>query len=150
MKIVPAISRDAEILTSITKKSKAYWGYTDEQLANWADLLTITEIYIETNSVFNLLMKSEIVGYYSFVNSDKNTIKLDNLFVLPEFIGIGFGKLLMFDLFDRLRNSSIEKIVIESEPYAEKFYEKFGFIKVGQIETATPQRYLPVMELLLK
>ncbi|MDR6969594.1 GNAT superfamily N-acetyltransferase [Flavobacterium arsenatis] len=140
---------DHEILTDITKKSKAYWGYSVEQMKEWSDLLTITKNYIEMNSVYKLSINNSTIGYYSYFNLDENTVKLDNLFVLPNYIGDGFGKMLMNDFLDKIKTTNAEKIILDSEPNAEKFYEKFGFTKVGQIETAINNRFLPIMELKL-
>jgi len=147
MTIQKAIPSDHEILTQITKKSKAYWGYSNEQIEDWSPFLTVTEEYIETNSVFNLMLDNQIIGYYSFFHESENSIKLDNLFVLPDFIGKGFGKLLMNDFLVRLQDLSVQKVVLNSEPNAESFYIKFGFVKIGQIETSIKDRYLPIMEL---
>jgi ribosomal protein S18 acetylase RimI-like enzyme len=147
MTIQKAIPSDHEILTQITKKSKAYWGYSNEQIEDWSPFLTVTEEYIETNSVFNLMLDNQIIGYYSFFHESENSIKLDNLFVLPDFIGKGFGKLLMNDFVVRLQDLSVQKVVLNSEPNAESFYIKFGFVKIGQIETSIKDRYLPIMEL---
>jgi len=146
MTVIKSTIDDNEILTDITKKSKAYWGYSNEQMENWSELLTITKSYIESNIVYKLLIDNAIVGYYSYINLEDDVIKLDNLFVLPEYIGSGLGKLLMNDFMDRLKMTKTKKVVLDSEPNAEKFYEKFGFIKVGQIETAIKDRYLPIME----
>lgn len=44
MRIEKATIQDTEILTQITKKSKAYWGYSEQQMAKWNDNLTITQI----------------------------------------------------------------------------------------------------------
>jgi ribosomal protein S18 acetylase RimI-like enzyme len=150
MIIKKAIPNDHKILTEITKKSKAYWGYSDKQIEIWSEFLTVTKEYIETKSVYNLIIEDEIIGYYSFFHESENTIKLDNLFVLPEFIGKGFGKILMNDFISRLKFNDVKKIVLNSEPNAEEFYKKFGFVKVGQIETSIKDRFLPVMELGIK
>lgn len=150
MMIEKANVNDDLVLTAITKKSKAHWGYSDEQIEIWSEFLTVTKEYIETQSVYKLVVEDRTVGYYSFFHESENTIKLDNLFVLPDFIGKGFGKLLMNDFLIRLEKGNIQKVVLNSEPNAEKFYVKFGFIKVGQIETSIKDRYLPVMELKLK
>ena len=149
MTIKKAIPNDHKILTEITKKSKAYWGYSEEQIEIWSEFLTVTKEYIETKSVYNLVIDDEIIGYYSFFHESENSIKLDNLFVLPDFIGKGFGKILMNDFLDQIKNSDIQKVILNSEPNAEDFYLKFGFVKVGQIETSIKDRYLPVMELKL-
>ncbi len=147
MTVIKSNVEDNEILTNVTKKSKAYWGYSDEQMKKWSELLTITKNYIENNNVYKLLVDNLTVGYYSYFNLDENVVKLDNLFVLPNYIGSGLGKHLMNDFMDRIKSTETQKIVLDSEPNAEKFYEKFGFITVGQIETAIKDRYLPIMEL---
>lgn len=147
MNIEKASINDCEILTQITKKSKAHWGYSNEQIEIWSPYLTVSKEYIKTNSVYNLQIEDRIVGYYSFFHESENIIKLDNLFVLPEFIGKGLGKILMSDFLMRLKNQGIQKVVLNSEPNAEDFYAKFGFVKVGQIETSIKDRYLPIMEL---
>lgn len=149
MTVIEVNINDSDVLTNITKRSKAYWGYSDEQMNKWSELLTITQKYIETNNVFKLLIDNRTVGYYSFFYEKESTIKLDNLFVLPEFIGNGLGKLLMNDFLTRIKGTEAKKILLDSEPNAESFYAKFGFIKVGQIETSIHDRYLPVMELKL-
>ena len=150
MTIEKANTNDDKILTEITKKSKAFWGYSEEQIEIWSEFLTVTKEYIETKSVYNLVVEDKIIGYYSFFHESENTIKLDNLFVLPDFIGKGFGKIIMNDFLLRLKNSAVEKVVLNSEPNAEEFYKKFGFVKVGQIETSIKDRFLPIMELKIK
>lgn len=149
MIIKKANPHDHKILTEITKKSKAHWGYSEEQIEIWSEFLRVSKEYVETKSVYNLIVEDKIVGYYSFFHESENTIKLDNLFILPEFIGKGFGKMLLNDFFIRLKNIDIEKVILNSEPNAEEFYTKFGFVKVGQIETSIKDRYLPIMELLI-
>lgn len=147
MNIEKASIDDHETLTAITKKSKAYWGYSADQIEIWSPFLTVSKEYIQRNPVFNLRLDNEIVGYYSFFYESETTIKLDNLFVLPEFIGKGFGKVLVNDFLVRLKDQNFQKVVLNSEPNAENFYTKFGFVKVGQIETSIKDRYLPIMEL---
>jgi len=147
MKIEKACINDNGILTEITKKSKAYWGYSEEQILKWNDNLTISADYIETNSVFKLVNEDKIVGYYSYIAEGEKSVILYNLFVLPEYIGKGFGKYLMTDFINRMRNEKFEKITLDSEPNAENFYLKIGFKKIGEFETSIKNRIMPVMEM---
>jgi GNAT superfamily N-acetyltransferase len=147
MKLEKANSNDSKVLTAITKKSKAYWGYSEEQIQNWSDSLTITPTYIETTSVYKLVIDTKTIGYYSFFYEDEHTIKLDNLFILPEYIGKGFGRILMYDFLILVKRTNVNKIILDSEPNAEMFYAKLGFVKVGEIETSIKNRCLPIMEL---
>lgn len=147
MEIEKASVNDNEILTEITKKSKAYWGYSEEQILKWNDNLTISKDYIENNSVFKLVASNEIVGYYSYIVKEQKNVLLDNLFVLPEYIGKGFGKYLMSDFLNRMKNEKFEKITLDSEPNAEDFYLKMGFKKIGEFETSIKNRFMPIMEM---
>ncbi|MET0944498.1 MAG: GNAT family N-acetyltransferase [Flavobacterium sp.] len=150
MTIEKAISSDHQILTDITKKSKAYWGYSEEQIENWSEFLTVTPVYIDTNGVYKLTIEKKLAGYYSFLYEDEKTVKLDNLFILPEYIGIGLGKILMRHFLLEMNKTSVNKIILNSEPNAELFYAKLGFVKTGQIETSIKDRFMPIMELNIK
>jgi ribosomal protein S18 acetylase RimI-like enzyme len=146
MKIERATINDNEILSDITKKSKAFWGYSEEQILEWNDNLTISKNYIESNYTFKLLNENTVIGYYSYI-IEKPGVKLDNLFVLPEYIGKGFGKYLVDDFLTRMRNQKIKKITLDSDPNAEEFYLKIGFKKIGELETSIKNRFMPIMEM---
>lgn len=149
MEILTAEITDNEILTKITKESKAYWGFSTETLLEWEHLLTISQKYIEENNVTKLVKNGEVIGYYSFFKMDEKTLKLDNLFILPRYIGTGLGKMLMNHFLDQTKNLSLEKITLDAEPNAEDFYKKFGFVTIGQLESSIKDRFLPIMELKL-
>jgi len=147
MIIEKASTKDHEILTEITKKSKAYWGYSEEQILKWSNNLTITQDYLKDNDVFKLINDNKIVGYYSYMIEKEKNVILDNLFVLPEYIGNGLGKYLMTDFLNRMKENQIRKITLDSEPNAELFYSKMGFVKIGEFETSIKNRFMPIMEL---
>jgi len=147
MNIQKAKIEDHIRLTEITKKSKAYWGYSEEQLEKWSNNLTVTADYIETNPVFNLVHENQVVAYYSYLKKEENQVKLDNLFILPEYIGKGFGSFLMNDFLERMRNEKCQKNILDSEPNAELFYQKIGFTKIGEFETSIKNRFMPIMEM---
>ena len=150
MVIEKANNTDHEILTQITKKSKAFWGYSEEQIEIWSTFLTVTSGYIKANAVYKISVEDQIMGYYSFINQDEKTIKLDNLFVLPEYIGKGLGRLLMEHFLMNIDKTDTKTMTLNSEPNAELFYSKLGFVKVGEIETSIKDRYMPIMELTIK
>lgn len=150
MLIEKAISTDHEILTEITKKSKAFWGYSAAQIEIWSEFLTVSSDYINSNAVYKVLVDDQVAGYYSFLNEDEKTVKLDNLFLLPEYIGKGFGRQLMEHFLLNIKKTNANKITLNSEPNAESFYSKLGFIKTGQIETSIKDRFMPIMELTIK
>ncbi|AYM99311.1 GNAT family N-acetyltransferase [Chryseobacterium sp. 3008163] len=144
--IIKANTDDDKILTEITKRSKAYWGYSEEQMSRWSDLLTITSEYIDKNQVYKLIVNQSIIAYYSYFEIENKNVRLDNLFVSPEYIGKGYGKLLMNDFILKIKQSEKIRIILDADPNAQKFYESFGFIKIGESETSVKDRFLPIME----
>lgn len=137
-----ATEKDAVELTELTLRSKAFWGYSPIQIEGWRDELTVTPNYIQSNQVFKLIGK----GYYAFSIAQAKVAKLDFLFVEPDQIGQGYGQILLDNCIDRLKNYDVERIVLDADPNAEKFYIKNGFSVIGQLPSSIENRFLPIME----
>ncbi|TNE68216.1 MAG: N-acetyltransferase [Bacteroidetes bacterium] len=146
MEIRPAKPADAETLTVITRRSKAHWGYSPEQLEDWADELTISPAYIRQHTVFCGLLDENVVAYYSLHGPEGERCKLENLFVLPEYIGRGLGARLLEHATAQAATLQASILWLESDPHATGFYQKNGFVPVGQKPSSIPGRFLPVME----
>ena len=147
MNIVKANIEDSIILTDITFLSKAYWGYSAKQMEIWRPQLVLTEDYILKNNVFCLHIKEEIIGYFSWFEKDELTAKLDNLFLLPNYIGMGYGRCLMNTFMRQTKLQGYKILELDADPNTTKFYAKFGFKIIGQLKTSTKDRYLPIMQL---
>lgn len=146
MGIKRALQSDSKLLTQITINSKSSWGYSKEQIVLWEDSLTVTPDYIKAKEVYKLSLENNVIGYYSFFELDKGNVKLDNMFLHPDFIGKGFGKIMMIHFLELIKSQGFEKVVLDADPNAELFYKKFGFRVIGQLETSVKNRFLPVME----
>jgi len=149
MIISQALPSDHIDLSNITKKSKAYWNYSPEQILLWDQELTITSQYISANHVFNGVSDDMIIGYYSYFPIEKYIVKLDNLFVLPDYIGRGIGGELLQDFTGRVSSQDYKKITLDADPNAECFYDYHGFVRIGEIATSIKNRVMPVMEKLI-
>ena len=145
MKIVEASITDHEVITMITQKSKAYWGYSEEQMKEWEQELTISPDYIQKNIVYKLLQEELCIAYYSFLEKTSSTLHLDNLFILPEYIGKGIGHYLLNHAFQKAHQLNAHSIQLISDPNAQGFYYRFGFRVIDQKISSIPNRFLPVM-----
>ena len=145
MEIKKAKKIDAKNLTSLTIRSKSYWNYGRTQIEEWRDELTITAKYIEENQVYKLINNRVLVGFYAYNLVNETDVKLNYLFIESEFIGKGYGKILMLDFLNRIENLEFNKIVLDADPNAEKFYSKFGFRVIGKLKSSIKDRYLPIM-----
>lgn len=150
MIITKASPNLATDLSDLTFRAKAHWNYSAEQLASWRDDLTISPEYFQTHNVFVAHIDSQLVAYYAYSEISATMVLLDNIFVEPVYIGKGIGKALMKDLTSRINSKEINTIRLYSEPHAELFYAKLGYIVVGQKPTSVEGRFLPIMELTLK
>ena len=109
MKIEKAIRTDAKEITELSIRSKDYWNYGEKQIEAWREELTLTEEYIDNNQVFKLEIEKELVGFYAYKAENKDTIKLNFLFVEPKCIGQGYGKVLLFHFLQSIEKLGFKK-----------------------------------------
>lgn len=147
--IISAQATDHSQLTQLTKLSKAYWGYSEKQMDKWSTELTITPDYITAHRVYKLLQNKNILGYYSLITIDQQTIELDNLFIHPSVIGKGIGSILLQDAINRSKLDGYHVMKLYADPHAADFYLKKGFKVIGQFKTNIPDRFLPIMQRIL-
>ena len=150
MKIEKTIRTDAKDLTELTIRSKSYWNYGKKQIEEWREELTITEKYIDENQIYKLVVDNILVGFYAYQAEGKINIKLNYLFIEPEYIGKGYGKILMTDFLKRIENSEFKKVIVDADPNVEEFYNKLGFQVIGKLKSTIKDRFLPIMELKIK
>ena len=139
--------KDIPALNEISLKSKSYWGYPEDWLNSWEEDLTIGTDHINKHQTYKLLLEGEIVGFCVIQENNKE-FQITHFWVIPRYIGWGFGKFLMEESLKKGINSPC-KVKVESDPNAEGFYQKFGFKTVSQVESYPKGRYLPVMEMVL-
>lgn len=70
-------------------------------------------------------------------------------YLLPDFIGKGIGKVMIQKLERYAQKAGVEKICFSSTPSAEKFYKKWGAIRVGEEFQVSSEVANPIMEKLL-
>ncbi len=106
--------------------------------------LTATEDYIEEQPVYLLEQNNRIMAFYSFSITN---YKLEALFIDPDYIGKGVGKIMWTHLMNKAKELGMNEFTLDSEPKAEGFYLKMGAIKTGfTLSTVFPDRKLPLMK----
>jgi ribosomal protein S18 acetylase RimI-like enzyme len=150
MQIHPALPTHAGTLTRIALAAKRHWGYPERWIELWTPLLTFTSADLERADFFVAQVDDEIAGFYSLTTAGPRA-ELENLWVLPAFMGRGVGRGLFEHALARARERGCSDMEIESDPNAVGFYEKMGARLVGQHVGAVDDqpRILPVMEISL-
>lgn len=124
--IRPARMDEAEVLTGLAIRSKAYWGYSDEFLAAVQSDMTITLAQVATEQAFVLELDETVAGFYKLREVTSEQVELTDLFIDPLAIGRGFGRLLWGHAVTTARSMGYIQMTFESDPNAEGFYLRMG------------------------
>ena len=143
-KILPAVTFDAKQLTEIAFKSKRHWDYPEEWISGWKEDLTITSDYIGSNYVFKLIeIPTDRICGFCAIEYEGERIEIAHMWLDPAFMGRGLGNYLLAGSLEKVAHLEPKEIFVISDPNALGFYSKFGFVKVGEIESTPAGRFLP-------
>jgi GNAT superfamily N-acetyltransferase len=149
MHIRRAVAQDAEELSALALRSKAYWGYADEQLETWRSSLEVSGQSVLAHPTFVGEIDGYIVGFYSLVPSAA-AWELDNLWVAPEHMNHGVGRALVADAVRTAAAGGAGSIMIDADPNAEPFYLTCGAKRIGEVAApiaGQPSRVRPQLTL---
>jgi GNAT superfamily N-acetyltransferase len=92
-------------------------------------------------NIFVAKYNNEIIG----VLETRNNNHISLFFVKKDFHKQGIGKILFGKYLETIKNNSEIKIItVNSSIYAEKIYEKLGFIKINEIQEKDGIKYIPM------
>jgi GNAT superfamily N-acetyltransferase len=138
--IRPPHPDEGERLREIAAAAKAYWGYDIDQVRRWAaeaDFSTGKDVLVAEEG-------GRAVGFASVLPQGEAAV-LDDLWVEPDAIGTGLGRLLFDAAVTRARELGARTLEWEAEPNAVGFYERMGGRYVRDSEPSEWGRILPVM-----
>jgi GNAT superfamily N-acetyltransferase len=145
----PARTDEAETLTELMRRSKAHWGYDAEFMRLAQDSLKITSAQIERAiAVYVVEEDGRALGFYQLKDVD-GLCWLEDLFIEPDAMGKGCGKLLFEHAMQMAREQGYGAIEWESDPNAEAFYLKMGAESIGAKPVGVHGRLLPIMRIRL-
>jgi N-acetylglutamate synthase-like GNAT family acetyltransferase len=153
--LVPQIRRarqeESAMLTELTVRSKAHWGYDDSFMERARpDLEFKASKFLPDFHVYILEAEGEPLGYCSLISVDSNTVELHDLFIEPRHIGKGYGKELWNYAVNLARTMGVSRLVLTADPNAEPFYAGQGAVRIGEKPSPVDSdRRLPVMEYIL-
>ena len=103
MQIVRAKPGDAATLTAIAFAAKRHWGYPERWIESWRDALTAQPDFLTTDETYSTVVENRTVGFYAFARKG-DRLDLQHLWVLPDAMGQGVGRLLFAHAVDRVRD----------------------------------------------
>ncbi len=145
MKFRKANISDISELNYISVTSKRHWRYPEEWIERWTEDLTLTERDLQAQEVLVLELQSKIIGFCSIIDQGDH-YEVMHLWILPEFIGKGYGKRLLKEMLSKL-DLNKRSIWVTADPNAVLFYKKQGFRTFDKVESYPKGRYLPLMKM---
>lgn len=143
-RIREAKPEEIQELSRIAKAAKGHWGYPEEWMQLWDKVLTFTQDYLRENCVLVAEDEGKLIAVGALAPHDEG-LEIDHLWVDPNAMGRGAGRLLFHALKQRAEVKQAARLVIIADPYAVGFYEKMGASVVGEIASMPAGRRLPKM-----
>ena len=134
---------EAEVLTALSVRSKAHWGYDDSFMKMSQASLTVSDADIASGRV----LVAERAGLPFGVAKVEPDGELGMLFVDPLALNRGVGRALFDAAVVLARRLGARRMAILADPNAAPFYERMGARFVSQAPSdAIPGRTLPLYE----
>jgi GNAT superfamily N-acetyltransferase len=133
MRIRRANPGEAEALSALIMRSKAHWGYSQQQLDGWRSALTISAETIARDPVYCAEADGRLAGVMHLKLLGATEALLDDLFVEPAFIGAGVGAALWRQAVAVAREHGATGIVLDADRHAIPFYQHMGAELVGDL-----------------
>lgn len=136
MRIRRANPGEAETLSALIMRSKAHWGYSQQQLDGWRSALTISAETIARDPVYCAEADGRLAGVMHLKLLDATDVLLDDLFVEPAFIGAGVGAALWRRAVAVAREHGATALVLDADRHAIPFYQYMGAELVDDLARA--------------
>lgn len=141
---------EAEAITQIAMRSKAYWGYDAHFMETFRPELTVTPGQIERDYVAVAEWEDRLAGFVHLRPERGDVLELVSLFIDTWAIRRGIGQRLWDHAIVHAREHGYRALALESDPNAEPFYLKQGAIETGKRESSLmPGRVLALMTITL-
>lgn len=142
---LPAENSDIDFLNEIAIRSKAWWGYEDHLMKQFAANAVLSTQMAEGTTIIKGCMEDKIIGWYKFVPNEEG-VELTDFWMSPEYIGKGFGGKMFQNLKEKVKQYGSHSIVFDADPNAAPFYEHMGCRIIGQTLSEW-NRFIPKMRI---
>ncbi|MDT0542633.1 MULTISPECIES: GNAT family N-acetyltransferase [Streptomyces] len=136
---------EAEALSELALRSKGHWGYDAAFLAACREELRLRPGEVAARRTTVAEQAGRILGFATLEGAGPEG-ELGMLFVDPEAIGGGVGRLLYRHVLREAGRLGFTRLTIEADPHAEAFYLAMGAERVGDAPSGSiPDRALPLL-----
>ena len=144
----PGSSADAPHASALAQRAKAGWGYPAEWLERWRTALTISPGTLTAERSLVAVRDGTLAGVCVLEFRDDHS-SLEHLWVDPAQQRRGIGAALVRRALGLAAKAGRPRLIVESDPSAESFYERLGGRRIGATPASmpgAPDRVLPLLE----
>ncbi|SDN44544.1 Acetyltransferase (GNAT) domain-containing protein [Actinacidiphila guanduensis] len=141
----PARAAEAGMLSELALRSKGHWGYGADFLEACRDELTVAPHEVARRRAMVADRDGRVLGFTTLEGEPPSGV-LGMMFVEPDAIGQGIGRLLFERTVAAGRDLGFTRLTIDADPNAEPFYRAMGAVRVGSVPSGSiAGRVLPQM-----
>lgn len=138
MRFRPAtVGEHIELTDLVFRSVHQVWNYPDDFMAWEPEAIVVTEKHIAENVTRVLEVDGKTVGF-TVLSGRPPELELSRLMVEPDAVGLGYGRALWEDAVATARNLGASSFVIDSDPNAERFYNRMGAETIGEYDWEPP------------
>ena len=145
-----AVPDEAGRLSSLALHSKQHWEYSREFMESCRAELTVDPKRMLNDDVEYVVAEDSdtIIGFYAIEAVSAKVFELEALFVDPERVGCGVGRVLIQHAVRNVAAKGGHTLLIQSDPNASRFYTAAGAVQIGTRESESiPGRLLPLFQI---
>lgn len=91
IRIRPVNPKESKILTEIALAAKRHWGYPERWIEIWTPQLTSSPQFFDSNESWAAVDGDAPIAFYTLLDANE-IASIENLWVLPAYMGHGIGK----------------------------------------------------------
>lgn len=135
LEIRDAVPGEEQALEALQLRASLVWEEYRADLEAHPEEISVDEAWIAAVHVRVAERAGGIVGFSVVLPGEDGAVELDGLFVEPELHRGGVGRALVEDAAARAGASGAARMDVIANPRAVGFYERVGFVPVGEIPT---------------
>jgi GNAT superfamily N-acetyltransferase len=132
-------------LADLAVRAKSHWGYSEEFLESARADLAIDADTIRSARIYVVERRSATIGFYGLLGNPPRG-RLEWMFLEPDAIGRGYGRWMWNDAMQRAKAAGFVELRIESDRFAEPFYEAMGATRIGVTTSPVDGAPLPLFK----
>lgn len=127
---------EVDAINQLIIRSRAVWGYSDEQNQEFIKQSGVTPQYVKSQLCDVLEVDHEIIAVMGATLSRQMSV--DFLFLDPNYQNQGIGRMLFEHLGKQLQSRGATQFDFITNPYARGFFEKLGASVISDYEDTSP------------